>query len=264
MKDSTNQKLDAIPTNLRLLQVLEEVARLGVPTTPAEIHNELGLPKPTVHRLFATLEQEGYLQRDLDGRSYAPGARMRRFALETLSSVRIRNARLVVLNALAKHIGETCNIAIPDRTQMIYLDRVETEWPLRIQLPVGSRVPLHCTASGKLYLSSLPARHLDRYLSSLDLEEYTDHTITSQEALISELEAIREQGYALDRQEFIDGMVALAVTIDDEQGRMASTLSFHAPVQRMDLDKVITFKSDLLAAAKELSQLITAEQDTPA
>lgn len=86
-----------IPTNLRLLLVLEEVARVGVPVTPTLVNAALGLPKPTIHRLFATLEAEGFLQRELDGRSYTPGPRLRRLAVNVLSSLRVRTARLAVL-----------------------------------------------------------------------------------------------------------------------------------------------------------------------
>ena len=73
-------KSDTIPTNLRLLTVLEEVARAGVPVTPTAVNDVLGLPKPTIHRLFATLEDEGFLQRDMDGRTYSPGPRLRQLA----------------------------------------------------------------------------------------------------------------------------------------------------------------------------------------
>ena len=127
--DTTTQ----IPTNLRLLMLLEEVARAGVPVTPSVVNETLGLPKPTIHRLFNTLELEGFLQRDLDGKTYSPGPRLRSFAGGILSSLRIRTARQAILKRLSRQIGETCNIALPDRDAMIYLERVEPEWPLRIQ-----------------------------------------------------------------------------------------------------------------------------------
>jgi DNA-binding IclR family transcriptional regulator len=161
--DGTVAQDKGIPTTLRTLAILEEVARLGAPVTPTEVNQAIGLPKPTLHRLFASLEAEGYLMREIDGRSYSPGRRLRRMAANTLSSLRVRTARLAVLSRLADEIGETCNIATPDREGMTYLDRVETKWPLRIQLPVGTQVPFYCTASGKLYLSSLSRGFLDRY-----------------------------------------------------------------------------------------------------
>ena len=104
-----------IPTNLRLLVLMEEVARAGVPVLPSELGKLLGLPKPTVHRLLQTAETEGYLQRSLDGRSYGPGWRMRKLATNTLSSQRVRTERLRVMRDLADAVGETCNLAAPGR-----------------------------------------------------------------------------------------------------------------------------------------------------
>ncbi|MEM7641854.1 MAG: IclR family transcriptional regulator [Pseudomonadota bacterium] len=247
---------DTIPTNLRLLLVLEEVAKAGVPVTPTEVNTALDLPKPTIHRLFATLEEEGFLQRDIDGRAYSPGPRMRRLASGILSSLRIRTARQAILRRLSREIGETCNIALPDRDAMIYLERVETEWPLRIQLPQGTRVPFHCTASGKMYLSSLAASHLERYLNAADLRKHTANTITDRDALRAEIETVKGQRYSQDREEFMQDMIALAVPILDPHGRLMATLSFHAPTQRFDAAASLDHLDALRLASSELSQLV--------
>lgn len=255
MPDASGQD-KAIPTNLRLLLLLEEIARVGVPTTPTAANEILGLPKPTVHRLFHTLEEEGFLQRDIDGRSYAPGARLRKLSVNVLSSSRVRMVRLTILNALAEEIGETCNIAAPERHSMIYLDRVETKWPLRIQLPVGTTVPFHCTASGKMYLSTLLPKHLDRYLETISLDAHTDRTIVDPETLREELMAIRERNYSTDDQEFMEGMVAIAVPILDDQGRLMSTLSVHVPELRVSLDDLKSYLPRLHHASQQLSALV--------
>jgi len=247
-----------IPTNLRLLVLLEEVARKGVPISPADLGAALGLPKPTVHRLLQTCEAEGFLQRHLDGRSYAPGRRLRRLAVNTLSSLHVRTARLAVLTALAEAVGETCNIATPDREAMIYLDRVETKWPLRIQLPVGTQVPFHCTASGKMFLSSLRPDYLQRLLAAAPLARLTSHTITDPARLSAEIMATRDRGFATDDEEFLDGMIAIAVPILDLQGRVVSTLSIHAPVQRAGLEGLRAHLPVLQKAAGDLSDLLTA------
>jgi IclR family acetate operon transcriptional repressor len=251
---STNDK--AIPTNLRLLLLLEEVARVGVPVTPTAVNDVMGLPKPTVHRLFHRLEEEGFLQRDVDGRSYSAGRRMRKLSINVLSSSRIRVARLSVLNALTEEVGETCNIATPDRDGMVYLDRVETKWPLRIQLPVGTRVPFHCTASGKMYLSSLSPRYLDKYLSSAKLEAHTSKTLTSAESIKQESEEIRQRDYSTDNEEFMEGMVAIAVPIRDDLGRLMSTISLHAPDQRVSVADLEKHLALLRRAATDLSELV--------
>lgn len=251
-----NESNETIPTNLRLLFVLEELAKSGVPMTPTEINQKLGLPKPTIHRLFATLETEGFLQREIDGRSYAPGRRLRKLSTGVLSSLRVRTARLAILNALAEKIGETCNISVPDRDAMIYIDRVETKWPLRIQLPIGTNVPFYCTASGKMYLSLLKKAHLERYLGSITLEPRSEGTITNKNDLLNEIQKTREQGYAQDDEEFMDGMIALAVPILDVHDRLVSTLSFHAPIQRLTLNQAYQYVDDLREGADELRQLL--------
>lgn len=249
-------KTDTIPTNMRLPMVLEAVAQAGVPVTPTEVNARLGLPKPTIHRLFATLEAEGFLQRELDGRSYTAGRRLRKLSINVLSSLRVRTARLAVLNALADEIGETCNIAVPDRDAMTYLDRVETKWPLRIQLPIGSHVPFACTASGKMYLATLNNAHLQRFLGAARLEARTPDTITDRALLRHEIQRTRDRGYAQDAEEYMEGMIALAVPINDDQNRLLSTLSFHAPTQRLALEDAKAHLPRLRHAAGELSQLV--------
>ena len=248
---------DTVPTTLRLLVILEEIAKIGVPLTPTDMMSVIDLPKPTMHRLFSTLEAEGFLMRDIDGRSYTPGRRLRTLSLNVLSSLRVRTARVAVLKALADDLGETCNIAVPDRDAMIYLDRVETKWPLRIQFSVGSHVPFYCTASGKMYLSTLNKAHFERYLGAVSLTARTSSTILDRHRLRDEINLTRERGFSEDSEEFMDGMVAIAMPILDDQQRLVSTVSFHAPTLRMTLEQARTHIPRLREAAAELSRLVT-------
>ncbi|MCC5989224.1 MAG: helix-turn-helix domain-containing protein, partial [Pararhodobacter sp.] len=146
-ENATTGQSERIPTTLRLLTLMEEIVRLGGPVTPTELMDATDLPKPTLHRLFQTLEAEGYLQREPDGRSYSVGPRARQLAVATLSTMRVRTSRLAVMRALAKDVGETCNLAIPDREAMVYIDRVETEWPRRVDVEGGRQVQLNCTSA---------------------------------------------------------------------------------------------------------------------
>jgi DNA-binding IclR family transcriptional regulator len=253
--DAPRSKETQIPTNLRLLVLLEEVARLGEAVRPTDLIESMGLPKPTIHRLLQTAEAEGFLQRDLDGRSYGPGDRLRAMAVNTMSSERLRTARLAIMKGAAEEIGETINLATPDREGMTYLDRVETKWPLRIQLPIGTQVPFHCTASGKMYLSSLKSTTLNAVLGSKPLENLTEQTITDPEVLRRELSVARKRGFAQDNEEFMTGMAAIAVPILDPQQRLLATLSVHAPVMRCSLEQIIDFLEPLQMAAAKLSEL---------
>ena len=252
-----------IPTNLRLLLLLEEVAKAGVPVSPSALIDALDLPKPTVHRLLATAEAEEYLQRDVDGRSYGPGKRLRKIAANTLSSERVRTERLLIMKALAEDVGETCNLAAPGRYGMVYLDRVETHWPLRIQLPVGTQVPFHCTASGKMYLSSLRKDRLERMLDSLDLSPRTGRSLSDADSLKTELNETRARGYSTDDEEFMEGMTAVAVPILDDRDRLLTTLSIHAPVQRHRVEGLRAHLPRLQEAADRLREIaVENEADT--
>ena len=252
----TDLERGQIPTNLRLLYLMEEVARTGSPVSASHLGAALGLPKPTVHRLLQTAETEGFLQRDVDGKSYGPGHRMRKLSTNTLSSQRIRTERLRILRQLAEDVGETCNLAAPGRDGMVYLDRVETHWPLRIQLPIGTQVPFYCTASGKMYLSSLRQDKLDRLLQTLRLHSRTPSTFSDIDGLKQELVLTRSRGYATDNQEFMDGMLALAVPICDDQRRLLSTLSIHVPNQRLDMERLLTHLPRLREARSQLEELV--------
>lgn len=258
MTDETPQsETEAIPTNLRLIRLIEEVARAGAPISPPALIAALGLPKATVHRLLATAEEEGFLQRDVDGRSYGPGQRMRHLAGNTLSSQRIRTERLMVMKELAEDVGETCNLAVPARFGMVYLDRVETHWPLRIQLPRGTQVPFHCTASGKLYLSSLRSDKLDRMLSALHFEPETERSLTDPDALRAEVAQTRARDYAVDREEFLEGMSAISAPIRDTSGRLLTTLSIQAPTQRHDLASLVKMLPRLREATRRLEAMVS-------
>ena len=107
-----------------------------------------------------------------------------------------------------------------------------------------------------MYLSSLNPRYLDRYLASRTLEEHTKKTITDTARLKAELTKTRKRGYSTDDEEFMDGMVAVAVPIIDDQGRLVSTLSAHAPLQRNDLPALVANVETLKTAADQLSELL--------
>lgn len=254
--DQPHDTVEQVPTNLRLVRLIEEVARAGLPVSPPDLVKALGLPKPTVHRLLQTAEAEGLVQRHIDGKSYGPGYRMRRISANTMSCERIRSERLAILSRLAEDVGETCNIAIPDRDSMIYLERVETHWPLRIQMPAGTRVPFYCTASGKMYLSSLRADKLDRLIGVLALTAHTNATMTDPEEIKADVTRIRAQGYATDNQEFLEGMSAVAVPVRDDQDRLVSTLSIHAPNQRHPLEGLLEHLNKLRETASQLEAII--------
>jgi DNA-binding IclR family transcriptional regulator len=164
--------------------------------------------------------------------------------------------RQAILTKLTDEIGETCGIAIPNGTEMIYYDRVQTDWPLQIHLQVGSHTPTWCTASGKLYLSSLPRERRLTIINKLPLSQYTRNTVTDPQMLEAELVRIKRTRVGTDNEEFADGMVACAVPILDDKGKLLACLFTHAPVIRKSLPELLNYLPILSSAAEQLGRLI--------
>lgn len=239
----------------RVLDILETVAASPKPLSATDINEVLGLPKATAHRLCSELEAQGYLLKRINGKSYQPGKRLFDVAVGVLANARFSATRHAILTALSEKVGETCNIAYPDGLSMAYSDRVETKAPLRLQFSIGMRVPLYCTASGKLYLSTLPKSRRKSVISKLHLEQHAKNTITDPDILIAELDMIEKRQVSIDNQELYDDIIAIAVPIKDGQGRFYSSLAIQAPVSRISADNSDRYLPLLREAAQELSLL---------
>lgn len=251
---------DRIPTNLRTLLILEILGKSDRALSATQINDQLGLPKQTVHRLCTTLEESGFLTRPGNAKKFQVARRLRDLGAGLLHNSRDHIARHQILKEVAEEVRETVNYAVPDKSGMSYLDRVETDWPFRIQLPVGTSVPFHCTASGKTFLASLTPKNREAMIASLDLRKMTQGTRTNPQTLLQELRDIRKQGYALDQEEFMDGMIAIAVPVLDPLGRFIAAVAYHGPTQRMTLAEAVDRKDLLLNAARKLSKVLFPEE----
>lgn len=241
-----------IPTNMRTLLLLEALGRADRPMTPTELNATVGLPKQTVHRLCATLEAEGFLVRDQDGKGFRAARRARDLGAGLLHAGWANIARHQVLRDLAQDVGETVNYVIAEGPGMRYLDRVETDWSFRIQLPVGTNVPFHCTASGKVFMASLGPKARRAFVSALDLKAHTGSTLTDPDELLDVLKAVAKQGYSEDNEEFMENMVAISVPVLDPRGRYVASLAVHGPTQRMSIEQARAMEPNLQRSAVRL------------
>ena len=240
-----------IPTSVRMLRILEVVGASDRPMSALEIKTALGLPKQSAHRLCARLAADGYLVYCGSGK-LQPGHRFLQMSRSVLLARHYNVSRRQILLAAAERLEETINFAVPQEDGMAYIDRVETGWPLRIQFPIGARVPFHCTAGGKTYLASLPEKQRRQVVDRLDLRRQTPNTICSPDRLLEELEEVVERGYALDREEFLEGMVAAAVPVADGQRDFVAALALHGPTQRLSLEDAAAARHTLLECAEQL------------
>ena len=220
---------ERVATNLRILKIVELMASAGRSLSLVEIGDTIGLPKSSVHRLCGTLMENGYVIRSADQKRVAPSPKLMDMAFALVAKSYQHIALHQILQQLSSDVGETVNLVLPEKQGMTYLERVETNWPLRIQLPIGTHVPFHCTASGKVFLASTPLPLRRIMVESLQLEKYTARTLRKRSELMEELEQIENQGFALDQGEFIDGMVAIAVPIRSIEGQYMASLALHDP-----------------------------------
>lgn len=240
----------------RALHIVSALAEAGVGLSLADLAVRLGLPKATLHRQCAALLALGFIARDVDPLRYVVGPALRRLALDTLNHGHVRALRHRVLERLVGDVNETCNFTTLDGCEVLYLDRVEARWPLRLTLDVGARVPLHCTASGKLFLAHLPRPQAERLLDNDPLPRFSRNTIVERARLWRECEAIRVQGYSVDREEFIDGLVAVAVPVRDAGGGVRAALAMHAPTARLSLEQALERLPRLQRAAEAMRALL--------
>ncbi|MGS1093935.1 IclR family transcriptional regulator [Aquamicrobium terrae] len=237
----------------RSLNIIELIGLADRPVTLPELAGHIDMPKATLHRLCQRLVDEGFLFREPDGRHYSVGPRLFRMGL-SIVRLGVGTQRHAILQQVVDITGETCNFVTRTGTEAIYLARVEANWPLRVHLEVGSRVPLHCTASGKLLLAHMDEQQRQKLLSLVTFERYTPTTLTAPEALESEFATILRNGYSTDREEFMVGLIAIAVPVLDRNGRVVASLACHAPKARMSLEKAKRYIPVLQAASRKLSQ----------
>jgi IclR family acetate operon transcriptional repressor len=255
MKNDSVVELHGDTPALRLIALLEVIAQRDQLFSLQALVDETGMPKPTLHRMLQQLEGAGLLQRDGDGRHYGTGVRLRRLAENLLLHSTTHGARHALLRHLVEELGESCNLTALSGNEVVYLDRVETAAPLRFYLQAGSRVPVHCSASGKLLLSQMPTAQRQRLLAAAPLEAYTTRTLTGPEKLEREFERIARDGYAFDNEEFLPGLLCVAVLVPVEEGRSNLCIAAQAPTMRMNKERALAMLPALRRAAQALARI---------
>lgn len=235
----------------RVLQIIEAVSAANRPLTPLDLSEILAIPKPTVHRLIQQLQEEGFVRVDLHG-TIVPASRTRHIAIHLWQSEQVAIQRHAIIQRLVDQIGETCGVAVPYYLNMVYTDRIAAKSPLQVYLPVNTEAPMWCTATGKLYLSTLPRNERQTTIQNLALTAFTPYTLTDTTRLSSALDHIAQTKLGTSDEEFIAQTVATAVAINDTEGRYIASLYAHAPKIRLDLDTLKTFEPAMRQAADDI------------
>jgi DNA-binding IclR family transcriptional regulator len=235
-----------------VLTILLALAEARKPMSFAELHRRLGWPKGSLHALLKTLEGQRFLLLDPDSSRYSVGIAAFEVGSAYPAHADVRYAATPVLEELVRGVDETCHVAVLDRGQVVYIDRIESTQEVRFVAAIGRRLPAYTTGVGKALLAELS----DRQVAALyppRLPALTANTLTTRDKLIEELGRVRAAGYALDDQESTPGVrcVAVALTFDFNTRRSAA-FSLSIPLQRAPLERLHALAPRLQRAAAEI------------
>lgn len=219
-----------------------------------ELGRELGLHKSTVSRLMMTLERGGLLQRDPATKRYRLGIGLISLAGQVVSYMDVREVARSVLRPLAEDCGESVNLVVLDRGQVVNLEQfVPPARQVKNIGRVGRRMCPHCTAAGKVLLAALPPERWKRVLPAR-LERFTPRTVTDLVQLEEELAQVRERGYAIAQEELEDGLNAVAAPVRDHTGSVVAAASVAGPAYRVTPELFLYLVERLREATDTISR----------
>ncbi len=219
-----------------------------------ELSKSLGLHKATVHRLLFTLVEKGLVERDPANGKYRLGVKLFELGSVVASQMDLRRRGLPIMEELASRCGETVHLVILDQDEAIYIEKVENPRALIRYSQIGKRLPLHCTAVGKVLLSGLSDQEIARILETRGLPACTRNTIVSPARLREEIKAVRAKGHALDAEELEEGLRCVAVPVREFEGRIVAALSISGPAFRLS-DPI--FQESLISMIKDAAGKIS-------
>ena len=249
----------------RAINILEFIGRQtsGEAALP-ELSAAMKLHKTTTHRIAHVLESRGLLRRGLDSNRYRLGLHLYDLGCQALDHINIRDEARPLMTRIAYEVGETVHLALLDRAEVLYIERMEAQRTVTMGSKLGARNPVYCTALGKAILAHAPDSELDHALAGLRMEARTKNTITNVLALKRELERVRERGFAIDDEEIEEGIRCIAAPIFSAAGYAVAAMSVSGPSSRVTPDRFQLIGKTMIKATQELSarmgyQAVTAE-----
>jgi len=205
-----------------------------------DISQRLELNKTTTFRLLSTLESLGYVKRDPQTKLYHPGVEVLRLGFLVLNNLEVRQIAAPYLRRLVDEVEETVNLAVLDNYEVVYIDRVGSKHLVNVYRPVGSRLPAYCTSAGKAILAHLPPDQLEAVLAATTWEKYSEHTITTPEALKENLALIQTRGFSDSDGEMLQELRDVSAPIYQYDGQVVAAVNISVPVHRVSYEKLIS------------------------
>lgn len=236
----------------RAVSILRSFTEAEPELRVTDLSRRLGLHKSTVSRILTTLQHEGLVSQNPETGKYRLGVGLVSLAGVALGGLNVRGVSQPHLLALVEISRETVNVSILDGSENVIILREASPNPIQYVGWIGRRTPLHCTASGKLFLTYVPGTTRDRILQQ-PLRRHTDRTVTERRALEESLGRVCDQGFSIVHEEFEEGFSAIAAPLFDHERRIVATVSISGPTFRIGPGRIEQFIEPLLNAAGTIS-----------
>lgn len=229
------------------MKILEQLVEKGEMSI-LELTESSGMGKSTVHRILGTFKSIGYVDQNKDNLKYFPTLKI--FQLGTKASNRIPLKKIIrpYLQEIFDKCHETVNFGIVDGGDLIYLDKIVTSEPLRVDLEIGNKVSAYCTGIGKAILAFTDGVDV----SKIDFVKKTENTVDSPEKFLEQLEFIRKYGYCVEHEEYIPGLTCIAVPLKNRDGRALAGISISVPSMRLNEKREKEIVNLLLDTVKKI------------
>lgn len=254
-RESKSAPIGVVTRVLKILEALHDAPR-GLDLKG--VAHATTINKSTAYRILAHLESEGYLFRENTG-AYCIGPKLVRLASATNHHSVLREVSQPILQQLWMATGETVNLAVPDGSEVLYVDVIESPHSFRLVSHPGMRRPMYCTALGKSILAFSPPGHREKLLSSFAPRRYTPLTLCSPAQLRKELAKVRQRGYAVDDQEATLGARCVGAPVFGESGKVVSAISVSGPTTRIGKKQVPVLGAKVAEAARAISARLVGQ-----
>jgi DNA-binding IclR family transcriptional regulator len=220
-----------------------------------EISERLDLNKSTVHGIISTLKYHGFISQDEETQKYKLGIRFIGFGDLVVNSMNIRNAAVPVIIDVCDRIEETVHMAMLDGADVVWIEKSECNKSIKTSTTIGARLPAYTTADGKIIICYQNKDKIKAYLPKR-IPKHTINTITNKSEFIKKLEEMKKNGYAIDNEEYVEGIKCVAAPVFDHDGKVRFSLSTTGPAFRMTEEKIKEITAIIKEAANEISRRI--------
>lgn len=248
--------VQSVERALNIIEILQDLPNgLGV----TELSHRLEVSKSTAHRLLMSLYNKGFVQQDLQTEKYYLGLKFIELGQVVTDNLDIRKVASPYLRQLTEKTGETAHLAIMDKNEIVYIDKLESSATIRMFSNIGKRAPIHCTGIGKAIFAFLQDQQIEQIIKDTGLRKYTEKTRTTREEMLIEIQEIRLRGYSIDDEEHEMGIKCSAAPIFNHKNEVVAGISVAGPIMRVTEEKLEMMAQEVLKVSTEISRLLGAK-----